>query len=209
MQQPTRARERGAILIHVALGLMAFIALLTFVVDYGVMWVGRRQAQNAADAGALAGAVAMAFDSNGWTDRTPTGPALSAGQQMALTNWIWGQAPSVNLLTDVYFTGLPANMCPPDANGLTPCIRVDVYRNQARGNPLPSVFGAAAGLTAQDVQATATARVAVANASECMKPFAIPDKWLDNHDLTPQIDTIWTADDTNDTGLQQGSTWTP
>jgi uncharacterized membrane protein len=37
-------------------------ALTAFVVDYGVLWVARRQAQNAADAGALAGATALAFD---------------------------------------------------------------------------------------------------------------------------------------------------
>ena len=188
---------------------MVFIGFLTFVVDYGVMWVGRRQAQNAADAGALAGAVAMAFDNTGWTNRTPTGPARAAGLQMALSNWVWGQAPSVNVLTDVYFTGAPADMCPPDANGLTPCIRVDVYRNQVRGNPLPAIFGQAVGLTVQGVRATATARVAVANASECMKPFAIPDKWLDIYDVTAPVDTGWTADDTYETGLQQGSTWTP
>ena len=44
-------------LILVALSLVTLIAFTTFVVDYGAMWVGRRQAQNAADAGALAGAV--------------------------------------------------------------------------------------------------------------------------------------------------------
>ena len=49
-------RERGAVLVHVAIGLIAFMAFSTFVVDYGVFWLSRRQAQNAADAGALAGA---------------------------------------------------------------------------------------------------------------------------------------------------------
>ena len=90
--------------------------------------------------------------------------------------------------TDVFFTGLPAAMCPADANGLTPCIRVDVYRNQARGNPLPAIFGLAVGLVDQGVRATATARVAVADASDCLKPWIIPDKWADNHDTTAPID---------------------
>jgi len=209
MSQPSRHSERGAILLHVAIAMVVLIGYLTFVVDYGVFWVGRRQAQNSADAGALAGAIAMAFDANGWTDRTPTGPARTAAQQMALANWTWGQAPSVIMATDVYFTGLPADMCPADANGNTPCIRVDVYRNQARGNPLPAIFGAAVGLASQGVRATATARVAIADASECLKPWAIPDKWQDDHDVTPQIDTIWTADDTFETGVQQGSSWVP
>src|SRR5213592_3728908 len=54
--------ERGAVLIQVAISILALTAFTTFVVDYGVLWVARGQAQNAADAGALAGATARAFD---------------------------------------------------------------------------------------------------------------------------------------------------
>jgi len=207
MQDFRRHSERGAIVLHVAVAIVVLIAFLTFVVDYGVMWVGRRQAQNAADAGALAGAVAMAFDANGWTDRTPTGPARAAARQMALSNQIWGQAPDVVMATDVFFTATPAAMCPPDADGLTPCIRVDVYRNQARGNALPSIFGNAVGLTAQGVRATATARVAVADSSDCMKPWIIPDKWFDRHDETPPIENPpqWTSDDRFETMTSGGN----
>ena len=35
--------------------------------------------------------------------------------------------------------------------------------------------------------------------SVCMKPWAIPDKWIDNHDETEPIDQIWTLDDTFET----------
>ena len=198
MQAFRRHSERGAILLHVAVAMITLIAFLTFVVDYGVMWVGRRQAQNAADAGALAGAIAMAFDNNGWTDRSPTGPARLAARQMATTNQIWRQAGDVQIATDVVFTGAPADMCPADANGITPCIRVDVYRNVNRGNPLPAIFGRTVGLTTQGVRATATARVAIADSSNCMKPWAIPDKWIDNHDVTNPVETnppVWTEDD--------------
>jgi Flp pilus assembly protein TadG len=198
--------ERGAILIHVAIGMIVMIGFLTFVVDYGVMWVGRGQAQNSADAGALAGAISMAFDANGWTDRTPTGPARTAARQMAVSNFVIGQVPSVIMASDVYFTDQPADMCPADANGNTPCIRVDVYRNQARGNALPTIFGVAFGITAHGVRATATARVAIADSSNCMKPWAIPDKWIDNYDITIPIETnppAWTEDDTFD--LHEGN----
>ena len=209
MARTSLRSNRGAILLNVATGLMVFIGVTAFVVDYGVMWVGRGQAQNAADAGALAGAVAMAFDTNGWTDRTPTGPARASALRMAQVHSIWGQPPNVDVNTDVFFTGLPAAMCPADANGRTPCIRVDVYRNQARNNPLPAIFGLAVGLVDQGVRATATARVAVADASDCLKPWIIPDKWADNHDTTAPIDSTWTLDDTFETGDQQGQTWTP
>lgn len=35
--------------------------------------------------------------------------------------------------------------------------------------------------------------------SVCMKPWAIPDKWIDNHDVTEPIDQIWDLDDTFET----------
>ena len=76
-------------------------------------------------------------------------------------------------------------------------------------NPLPAIFGLAVGLVDQGVRATATARVAVADASDCLKPWIIPDKWADNHDTTAPIDSTWTAEDTFETGNQQGQTWTP
>ena len=53
--------ERGAVLLQVAVALLALLALSGFVFDYGVMWVSRGQAQTAADAGALAGAISLAF----------------------------------------------------------------------------------------------------------------------------------------------------
>ena len=205
MARTSLRSNRGAILLNVATGLMVFIGVTAFVVDYGVMWVGRGQAQNAADAGALAGAVAMAFDANGWTDRTPTGPARASALRMAQVHSIWGQPPNVDVNTDVFFTGLPAAMCPADANGRTPCIRVDVYRNQTRGNPLPAIFGLAVGLVDQGVRATATARVAVADASDCLKPWIIPDKWAEHY----PVETAWTSASTFETGAQQGQTWTP
>src|SRR6188472_2703250 len=76
MTTRTRLRDdRGAIIIHVAFALLALLAFSAFVVDMGVMWVSRRQAQNAADAGALAGAVALMKDGG-----TPAEAAKSALQ---------------------------------------------------------------------------------------------------------------------------------
>jgi len=40
---------------------------------------------------------------------------------------------------------------------------------------------------------------AAAAQSVCMKPWAVPDKWIDNHDETEPIDQIWTPDDTFET----------
>jgi hypothetical protein len=171
MNRPMRSNrsERGAMLVQACIAFVGLVALTTFVVDFGIMWVGRGQAQNSADAGALAGATALAFDN--FNDRTTGGPAVQSALKLALGNRVFDHAPSV-LTSDVTF---PA--CPDGTNG---CIRVDVYRNTARGNPLPVIFGTIVGLTSQSVRATATAEVLAGNTSNCLKPWVIPDKWQEN-----------------------------
>lgn len=180
--------ENGAVALHVIVAIVVLIAINTFVVDYGVMWVGRSQSQNAADAGALAGAIALAYDN--FTDRTSTGPAKTFARAAARRNGIWGDAGSIDIDTDITFPVVPADQCAD-----TTCIRVDVYRTTQRGNPLPMLFGTSLGLSTQNVRAMAIARAAAGNASDCLKPWAIPDKWTDNHDVSGVIDTTWTADD--------------
>src|SRR5687767_14535447 len=173
MKSSVHTSERGAILIHVGVALLVLIAFTMFVVDYGILWVSRSQAQNSADAGALAGAVAMAFDND---DRADDGPAKLAALNFAQANDVFGEDPDVDVATDIYFYPDDPTKFPPECADDT-CIRVDVYRNQARGNPLPMWFGQLVGLTEQGVRASAIARAAQANASDCMKPFGIPDKW--------------------------------
>jgi hypothetical protein len=41
--------------------------------------------------------------------------------------------------------------------------------------------------------------------SVCVKPWAIADKWIDNHDETEPIDQVWTPDDTFETVDAQGN----
>ena len=76
--------ERGAIIIHVAFALMALLVFTSFVIDYGVMWVSRRQAQNVVDSAALAGALALMWG----------GSPTQAAQHFAAVNPIWGQGNS-------------------------------------------------------------------------------------------------------------------
>ena len=47
-------KDDGAILVHVAVGLLMLIGVSAFAIDFGLFWLGRSQAQNSADAGALA-----------------------------------------------------------------------------------------------------------------------------------------------------------
>jgi hypothetical protein len=165
----TRADERGAVLIMVVVAMVALLSFTAFVIDYGVMWTGRGQIQTSADAGALSGAISLAFDSP-----TDFAGAKLKAQAVAQANGVWGEAPEV-LLTDVTFPP-----CPPGAPGLPDtCVKVDAFRNQLRGNPLPIHFGHLVGITDQGVRSTATAQILTGNTTDCLKPWAIIDRWTE------------------------------
>jgi Putative Flp pilus-assembly TadE/G-like len=165
--QPTRDSERGAILIMVVVAMVALMAFTAFVIDYGVMWSGRAQIQTSADAAALAGAIALSSDS-----ATDFAGAQTKAIAVGTVNRVWGQAPNIQA-ADVTF---PA--CPPGAPGLPDtCVKVDAFRNQARGNPLPTYFGNLVGVGSQGVRGTATAQIFAGDTADCVKPFALPDKW--------------------------------
>src|SRR5262245_24429787 len=87
--------ERGAMLIHVAISLLTLCAFTVFAVDWGVFWVSRRQAQNSADASALAGAIALAYDDP--DDHSDNGPAKRSAFAASQQNLVWGQAPNVDI----------------------------------------------------------------------------------------------------------------
>jgi Flp pilus assembly protein TadG len=180
--------DRGAVLIHVAIGVLVLAAFTTFVADYGLLWVSRRQAQNSADAGALAGATAFAYDEPG--NYFDTGmPKLSA-RQAALTNAVWGVSPAVNITTDITFPVVPQVDCDPDNDGLSNCVRVEVFRNATRLNPLPMLFGHLLGMTSQNIRASAVALVYAANQAECLKPWAVADKWAEPDGTWDPTDTF-------------------
>jgi hypothetical protein len=163
--------QRGAIVIQVSVFLLGLMAFSAFAVDYGVMWTARGQAQTSADAGALAGATTLGFDSP-----TDFAGAQAKAQAIARANWVWGQAPDVQL-TDVSF--LPPGTCRPPLYPGVPdtCVKVDVYRNQTRNNPLPIFFAHLVGVSNQGVRATATAQVVNGSATDCLKPWAVIDRW--------------------------------
>lgn len=182
--------------MHVAIALLGLMALSTFVIDYGVLWAARRQAQNAADAGALAGAVSLGF-----VDFADQAMARQSALAVAAQNRIWGAAPDISP-GDVTFPACPVGA--PGA-GTNSCIRVDVFRNQrAGGNPLPTFFGQLAGVNSQGVRATATAEALFGDSTDCVKPFAIADKWLEGrNDKGP---AGWSETDTFERYEKDGTT---
>jgi len=188
--QARRGGDRGAIIIQVAFALMALLAFTTFVIDYGVMWVSRRQAQNVADSAALAGAISLIRDGGSQA------VARTAAIHYASTNPIWGEGNSAANVR-VNFSG-PDQGGGPTLNippcGTDPgCVKVDVYRNMPEvdtagttlgilGNPIPTFMGHLIGLTAQGVRGTATAETQAGNSIRCLLPFAVADRWADATD---------------------------
>lgn len=170
--------ERGAVIIHVAIALIGLLVFTSFVIDYGVMWVSRRQAQNVVDSAALAGALALEWG----------GPPEPAAQHFAANNPIWGEGNSAGNV-DVTLSDATHNIPP---CGVAPgCVRVDVFRNTpdrtnaVRGNVVPTYFARLMGLNDQGVRATATARTSNGNSIKCLLPFAVIDRWADNYDENP------------------------
>ena len=88
-----RRDERGASLLYITVGFMAFFAASALAIDVGMLMTARGQAQTAADAGALAGAIALAVDD--FDDRSPTGPSVLAAMNTALENAVLKEAVSV------------------------------------------------------------------------------------------------------------------
>ena len=79
----------------------------------------------------------------------------------------------MSLDADVTFPACPPGIPGPQDN----CVKVDVFRNQARGNPLPTFFGRLAGVMNQGAVATATAQVVSGDSTACLRPWAVVDRW--------------------------------
>jgi Flp pilus assembly protein TadG len=175
--------EQGAILVHVAVAFVGLLAFSVLTVDLGVLWVARAEAQNAADAIAMSGAVSLAYiDSD-------EGVAVEGATAIAGQHQVWGEPANTSL--DVSVGACPSGS--PTAPGN--CVNAVVLRGAGGGTPLPTVFATLFGAETQSVRALASAKVLLGNASTCLRPLAIPDSWIDNFDAQPPIDTIWTIDD--------------
>lgn len=164
--------ERGMTLVMVATGMVAFLSATMLAVDVGMMMVARTEAQSAADAGALAGAVALGFDD--YDDRSETGPAVQ--------NAIAAGSAVENGVINAQASVLPEDVSFPAINQ----VRVRVQRSSVRGNPLTTFFAPIFGVDTVNIGAEATAEVSPANAMTCVKPFTIPDKWIERQ--TPPWD---------------------
>jgi Flp pilus assembly protein TadG len=180
MQRDSRLRrlaneEDGFSLVFVGLGFMAFLGVSMLAIDVGMLMTARNQAQNSADAGALAGATALVY--NDWDDRSATGPAVTNALNAARGNQVMAGNVSVTV-PDVEFLN--------DPFGTNNRVKVTVYRDSSRGNPISTLIAQYFGINTVGVNATATAEASPADAMTCVKPFTIPDRWIEKQ--TPGFD---------------------
>jgi hypothetical protein len=192
--------DRGAILVHVAFGLLALFLFSGFVIDYGTFWVARGQAQNAADAGALAGVIARLYnDPTNPPASTTTGVVPESVFAATNRNPVWGIVPPSNTVNISY-------TCPDGVT--TTCVAVDIYRDGTNNSStLPTFFLKLAGVNSQGTKAHAVAKAAPANGTGCLRPWFLPSPpgltTPDSYGLQVQLHENQTPDGTSTPGAYQ------
>lgn len=167
-----KGSARGAILVHVAIMMVALLIFVGVAMDLGVAYVGRGQAQNAADAAALAGGWARIISDPHPSPSTTTGIVHDTIVATANRNSVWGQAPT-NTTVDMGWG------CP--TGGTTNCVRVDVHRSSATGNPITTYLMPLANVNTQNTRARAISRLMPANATGCLRPWFLIDRYTDTN----------------------------
>lgn len=178
MDQRVR-KQKGQVLVFVALALFVILALAALGVDVGYMYSVRHELQRSADSGALAGASRFIEAGGEWSP-DPTDPAMVAADARAREF-----AAKDNVIT----------------SNLDPVAEVDVgfpssYRIRVTTRrTVPMFFARVLGRHNQAISATAVAEAAVADRSvQCLKPWGIPIPWDDaNNDYRydPTTDNLW------------------
>jgi len=160
--------ERGQSLIIVALALLTIMALAALVVDGGNAYVQRRRVQNAADAGAVAGARELAL---GGTDeqiyaRVEEYTCVRNGATSFEAVYIPGGEP------------VGGGAVPSDASG----IRVGAVIT------FPTFFADAIGIAELTVRAQATSQYGPARAVGALLPMAV--NWRDDFEFGEEYELI-------------------
>ena len=183
MTKNPQQRQEGQTLVQVAILMVVLLAFAALAIDFGRIYLERRFLQNAADAGALAGARAMCFDGKTYAEATaPGGPAETFAKQ---------NVPASNLAgTTVSF--------PPAGTG--------VVQVTAEEDALPTFMGAVigilpgsggVGMNTVKVGATAAAACGPANTVCGLFPIAFDKSAFDQQlrNICGKEFYVWTGDD--------------
>ena len=123
----------------------------------------------------------MADDYN---DHSETGPAATSAMAGATANQVMRENVDVQP-ADVEFLN--------DSTGAPTRVKVTVFRQTARGNPISTLIASFFGMATADIAATATAEASAANSVDCPAPFTIPDRWIERQTGTWDTTDTFTA----------------
>ena len=154
------SNERGSVLALVALLLVVFLGLAALAIDFGLLYVARGEAQRAADASAHAGAGYFMHNPNA-TEAEIKAEAVRVGER----NLVRGEWTEIRPDEDI------------DVLWDERKVRVQVRRTNERGNPVATLLAHVIGFGNMNVAASAAAQIWPADVTECVLPFAIPDRW--------------------------------
>lgn len=167
--------DHGITSVLVAAALLALVGVAALAVDLGHMQFRRSAMQNAADAGALAGADALLS----YGDRHAE--AASVAVAFARRNLRDQDVPaSAVTVSDVRFFKDGAEV----GEGAD-TVQVSVHRTDARSNPVELFFARAFNKTGTDVSVAASARIVESGSSKCVKPFTVPTKYTWDDEAEP------------------------
>ena len=152
--------ERGTSAIVVAITMTGLLSAVALAVDVGMLLNSRSEAQRAADSAALAGAGSLLVDEDNAVRARNT--AIQYG--------------GLNTVQKTAVTVLPEDV---DVDLALGRVTARVRRTGDRGNAVTTWFANVFGVSEVDIAATATAQVQPAGRARCVKPFAIPDDFLD------------------------------
>jgi Flp pilus assembly protein TadG len=171
--------DRGAVAVVTIIMMVAFFALVAVVVDLGHLMLVRGQIQNAADAGALAGAGALAPYTSSGT------PNWTTGTNVALTTVQGNKADTQNLTTATVQTGYwdltltsaqplqPTGTVIVPGSTLVPAVQVIVQKTPSNNGPVALTFGQIFGISTVNVGAHATAIALITAPAGTLFPIAI------------------------------------
>lgn len=153
--------EKGASMIMVAIAMVVILGFAVVTIDLSLLQMARIQLQNAADAAALAGALALATSAH--LDSAMAEAIRVAGLNVAIQDV---QRPVIIDDADITI-----------GHGLY--IRVTTHRTIDTDDPVILYFSRVLGDSLGEVTATATAEYSWVCGTDCLRPFCPPDRWDD------------------------------
>lgn len=163
-----RKDRRGSVLVIVALGMPVLIGMAGLAVDIGSLFVVRSELQRAADAGALAGASAF--------QDFPQDRATPVATQRALDFTLNQVSREVQLRPEEVFV---------EVEPARERVRVTI----ARANN-ETFFAKIFGVNSVPIRAAAAAEAVRGGGTvSCVKPFALPDRWMET--VSDDGNRIW------------------